>query len=309
MESKKKTKIKESLIRLKLNKDWIKTKTWFIALLLALSVFVLLRSFVFIVFVVNNNDMRSSYAKGDVLFISQITTDFNVSDVLLLDYPLKDSVASGTLFIQRLVAKPGDSLELRDKHVYVNGKQLEEPEGLQYNYFIKSDGRELDSTWTERLQLYEGGKVSDEFDYSYSLTKKQKALLECDSLIKRVELKTELKNRFDENCFPGSPHCNWNADQYGMIYIPKKDDVLLIDTTNIALYQSIIVEYEKNNLEIRSDSIFINGALHKTYSVKQNYYFVLGDNRDNANDSRVWGFLPECSIKGKVIATLKHSRK
>lgn len=290
-----------------LNNVLIKNKKWLIALLLAVSGFFVLRSFIFTLFIVNSNDMQSSYNKGDVLLVSQITPEFYLSDVLLVEYPLKDSVASGTLFIQRLVAKPGDSLELRDKHVYVNGKQLEEPEGLQYNYFIKSNGRELDSTYTKRLQLNEGGKVSDEFDYSYSLTKKQKVLLESDSLIKRVELKTELKNRFDENCFPGSPHCNWNADQYGTIYIPKKDDVLPIDTTNIALYQSIIVEYEKNNLEIRSDSIFINGALHKTYSVKQNYYFVLGDNRDNANDSRIWGFLPEYSIKGKVIARLKRT--
>lgn len=292
---------------MKLNDVLIKNKKWLLAFLLAVSGFFILRSFIFTLFIVNSNDMQSSYNKGDVLLVSQITLEFYLSDVLLLEYPLKDSLSSGTLFIQRLVAKPGDSLELRDKHVYVNGKQLLEPEGLQYNYFIKSNGRELDSTYTERLQLNEGGKVSDEFDYSYSLTKKQKVLLESDSLIKRVELKTELKNRFDENCFPGSPHCNWNADQYGTIYIPKKDDVLPIDTTNIALYQSIIVEYEKNSLEIRSDSIFINGALSKTYNIKLNYYFVLGDNRDNANDSRIWGFLPEYSIKGKVIARLKRT--
>jgi signal peptidase I len=71
----------------------------------------------------------------------------------------------------------------------------------------------------------------------------------------------------------------------------------------------LIREHEKNSLELSSDSVFINSVYTNTYLVKQDYYFVMGDNRDNAIDSRVWGFLPEKKIKGKVIRCIKHSRR
>lgn len=252
--------------------------------------------------------MLASYHKGDGVLVKKYNRNYKHRDVLLIEYPLKDSSFSKTFFIQRLVALPGDTLQLIDKAVYINGALQEEPEGIQYNYFIQSKGIALDSVFNLNYALTEGGKVSDQFDYSYALTKEQKALLEKDSIVKSIELKTEQKNMFDETCFPGSIHCRWNADQYGKIYLPKKNAIIPLDTTIISLYESIIVQYEQNQLEVRQDSIFINGTYSKSYKIKNNYYFVLGDNRDNANDSRVWGFLPESFIKGKVVCRLKNAK-
>jgi signal peptidase I len=93
-------------------------------------------------------------------------------------------------------------------------------------------------------------------------------------------------------------------DNFGKLYIPKKNDTLSLDTTSIRLYSKLIETYEKNKLEIRDDSIFINDELTKKYMVRQDYYFVMGDNRDNAIDSRRWGFLPGSYIKGKVTCVL-----
>jgi signal peptidase I len=93
------------------------------------------------------------------------------------------------------------------------------------------------------------------------------------------------------------------------LYIPKIDDTLRLDTVNIALYARLIDTFEKNHLEIVNDTIYINGIPSGTYVVKKNYFFVLADNRDNANDSRVWGFLPENCIIGKVKRTVKNGRR
>ncbi|MCU0361091.1 MAG: signal peptidase I [Bacteroidia bacterium] len=281
---------------------WLKTAG------LALLVFILLRLFFFELFMVNNRDMEGSYLKGDVLLVKKNPSNLHRGQILLLNYPLPDSNQVAPLFIQRLVGLPGDSLLLSDKTLFVNGEEQTAPEFQKHNYFIKSRIAQLDSNFLEGYGLNDGGLVSTGFDYSYALTKTQKEALEKDSLIESIKLKKEKKNMFDATCFPGSIHCNWNADQYGKIYVPKKNDSILIDTTIISLYEEIISRYEQNTLTINQDSIFINGQYSTSYKVKQNYYFTLGDNRDNAVDSRHWGFLPESCIRGKVLYRIKRAK-
>ena len=117
----------------------------------------------------------------------------------------------------------------------------------------------------------------------------------------------EASGRYDENCFPYHPSYPWNADHYGKLKIPKVNDTLRLDTGSIALYSQLIRDYEKNHLAISNDSIFVNGAFTKEYIVKKNYYFVLGDNRGNANDSRNWGYLPESSVIGVLQNRLRRA--
>jgi signal peptidase I len=149
--------------------------------------------------------------------------------------------------------------------------------------------------------------VSNEFDYSYSLSRWQYDSLKKDPKVKKIELKTEKQNNFDETCFPYSPYYSWNPDHYGKIYIPKKGDTLFLDSVNIHLYKVLIKE-ETRSLSLKNDSIFINGSFTKIFVPKQNYYFVMGDNRDNANDSRTWGFLPRSYIIGKVACRIKATK-
>jgi signal peptidase I len=274
---------------------------------LALLVFLLLRLFFFELFIVNNRDMEGSYHIGDVLLIKKNPSNLKRNQIILLDYPLPDSGQLAPLFIQRLAGLPGDTLQLSDKLLFVNGEALNGSEDQKHNYFIKTRVAQLDSAFLQRYGLYDGGPVSTGFDYSFALTEYQKTELEKDSLIESISIKAEKKNMFDATCFPGSAHCNWNADHYGKIYVPKKDDSLRLDTTIISLYEDLISRYENNRLDIRQDSIFINGIYSKTYVVKQDYYFTLGDNRDNAVDSRHWGFLPKSCIRGKVVFRLKRA--
>lgn len=258
---------------------------------------------------VNNKDMRGTYNYGDLLLIKKAIFVYNRGDIIYFEYPIKDSGPEENIFMfQRLIGLPGDSVLIENKIVFVNGKKLKEDSTIQQNYFIETNHKPLTQLFKKAYQLTEGGEISNDFDYSYSLSKHQSDLLRKDSAIKKVQLKTEKINNFDETCFPYSQHYPWNPDYYGKIYIPKKNDTLRLDTVNISLY-SALIRNEKHTIEIKNDSVFINGTHTKFFVPHQNYFFVMGDNRGNANDSRIWGFLPEKYIIGKVAVRLKKSKK
>jgi signal peptidase I len=249
--------------------------------------------------------MEATYSYGDAVLVKKIPGSYYHKDLLYFEYPIADTLGTKTYFVQRVVGLPGDSLEISNKQVLVNGFVSSEAATLKYNYFVKTKNMKPDSLFRMRYHLTEGGQISDGFDYSYSLTKQQSDSLRKDSLILHVLQKSEKKNMYDETCFPGHPGYKWNMDHFGKIYIPRMNDTLRLDTVNIKLYSNLIQGSEKNSLEVRHDSIFINGQLSQWYQVKKNYFFMLGDNRDNSNDSRIWGFLPENFIIGKVVYTLK----
>lgn len=249
--------------------------------------------------------MEASYSYGDAVLVKKILNSYETNDLLYFEYPVEDSILKKTNFIQRLYGLPGDSIELKAKVVYLNHFPLSTELPVKHNYFIKSKKVKLDSLFLVNHHLTEGGEISVDFDYSFSLTESESVTLRQDSLIKSVVLKMEKPGNYDETCYPSDPAFKWNMDYYGKLYIPKKNDTLQLDSLNLKLYLPIITTYEKNELRQTQDSIFIDGQYATYYVVKKNYYFVLGDNRDNANDSRVWGFLPENFIKGKVIGTLR----
>jgi signal peptidase I len=274
---------------------------WVFPGIIALSILFILNTFFFTAVFIPASDMKQSLNPGDFVFINKFGTGFKRNEILAFNYfPEEGSRNSKpNLFIQRCIGLPGDSIKIENGNVIINNEKEPENSSLQYNYHVKSKTR-LDSALLLKYNITEGGLVSDELDYSFSLTQKVADSLKQNTFIVELEKNPEKKESWDKEIFPNNAKYKWNKDNLAGIYIPKKGDSIHLDTPNIGFYIKLISVYEKNKLEISPDGIFINGEKKNTYAVKDNYYFMMGDNRDNALDSRYWGVLPGKYIIGKV---------
>lgn len=283
---------------------------WLFPSLIAFIIIIFLKLFFFRLTYVQSMDMLQSLHPGDMVLLNKLAKA-KQNTIIAFNNPKEDSLEKKikTIFIQRCIGLPGDSIKIEDGIVFVNGIAFEEPKHLQFNYHIKTKKLKLDSLLEFKFGITEGGKISDNFDYSYSLTQAMADSLKKDSLVLEIEKKSEKKAAWDDQIFPHNRNFKWNKYNIASLYIPKKGDVLLLDTVSVILYSKLITIDEDNKLELKHDSIFVNDVLSKSYTVKTNYYFTLGDNRDNAIDSRYWGLLPENNIIGKLAFVINSKQK
>ncbi len=216
-----------------------------------------------------------------------------------------------TNYIKRCIGLPGEDLQIIDQVVYIDGKPIDNPRESQSTYSLLSDAGRIPPQYVQQQLDKLGMNAEDIAHAGPYLADSVNVLFSQMPLTNAMALKLAgmalgtltcdtLPAVANHNLYPNDGRRAQSIDNYGPIHIPAKGEVVELNDSTLPFYRRVITAYEGNTLEVRDGKYFINGKETTTYTVQQNYYWMMGDNRHNSQDSRFWGFVPEDHISGKA---------
>ncbi len=312
-------------------------REWLVVFAVALGAALAIRTFAFQAFRIPSPSMEKTLLVGDYVLVSKLhygprfpltvglpLTDWYVKDwqlpyfrlpgfseirrgdVIVFNYPAEDGpIDRKQHYVKRLIALPGDTLSIIDKVTYINGEVLPLTEAMQQKWVVEAEpGRMIP---VERLRARGGEVLSsragrhDTERIAVEATRalaEEMALWEAVASVEPYVLPRHAGLRV--RTFP--PGRGFGPDYYGPLYVPARGDTLILTAETWTTYLPIIRRFEGHAARRIDDEVFeVDGAITNRYVVEKNYFFVMGDNRDNSQDSRVWGFVPEDHLVGKAV--------
>lgn len=230
---------------------------------------------------------------------------FNVPKDLL--DPTERPVDLKTYLVKRCVAVGGDEIEIKKDQLFINGEISKNPPEMKLSYLVTAND-EIHQRNFSSLEMGSDdysflGRTSDaKAVYRMLLTSDQLSQLKQAPYIISIEDGSKLNEAGGAPLFPSLMNGQWDAENYGPLKVPAEGWKIDINATTLDQYGELIEKYEGNeNVVVTGDQLSIDGQVVTEYTFKQDYYFMMGDNRHNSLDSRFWGFVPADHILGKPL--------
>lgn len=213
-------------------------------------------------------------------------------------------------YVKRCVGVPGDSISIVDGYVYVNGQKNDLPDRakIQFSYLVKTNGQLNPEMLYNRYDITDGYDYRDNVYLFPAISEESINMLKNNPNVEEVSrFNRQDEGQWDRSVFPNDSRYPWNNDFMGPIYIPEKGKTVAITPESIPFYKRIIEVYEGNEMEIdntitqNGTEVLLNGNPITEYTFQMDYYWMMGDNRNNSEDARTWGFVPFNHVVGKPV--------
>lgn len=311
-------------------------RQWGEAFIVAFIVVLIVRTLLFDLFRIPTPSMEKNLLVGDYLFVSKLHygtrlpmsvgvpftsiympgvtfpytrlsgfSSVQRGDPIVFNFPPKDDPIDRKVhYIKRVIGMPGESLAVRDKVVHIDGEPLPLGHGMQQYWVVqKSDARyQIPRMRMERMGISEVKATDSNTTVRILGTSAAAQRVREFSWVESVTPYVVRDSDYGDLMYPDDR--GYTPDNYGPVHIPKKGETVTLTDDNWPVYKPVIVRYEGQDAQQMTDSTFaIEGDRTTTYTFQQDYYFVMGDNRDNSQDSRFWGFVPMNHVVGKAVVT------